>query len=84
MTKPRFLLQAQRARAQEIQASFPGWRVWYDSWLSGTWNAYRKGEKPYFGPAGEDGRKFMVGAWTAECLLEQLQEQARIDLAVSA
>lgn len=45
-------------KAREIGALFPGWRVWHDSWWAPTWNAYREGEQPYFGP-GAGGRQFM-------------------------
>ena len=67
-------------KAREIGALFPGWKVWHDSWWAPTWNAYRKGEKPYFGP-GTGGRQFMVSAYSAARLLTLLQEQVRIDIA---
>lgn len=67
-------------KAREIGALFPGWRVWHDSWWAPTWNAYREGEQPYFGP-GTGGRQFMVSAYSAAGLLTLLQEQVRIDIA---
>ena len=41
--------------AREIGALFPGWKVWHDSWWAPTWNAYREGEQPYFGPRQAGG-----------------------------
>ena len=67
-------------KTREIGALFPGWKVWHDSWWAPTWNAYREGEQPYFGP-GAGGRQFMVSAYSAARLLTLLQEQVRIDIA---
>ena len=67
-------------KAREIGALFPGWKVWHDSWWAPTWNAYREGEQPYFGPQA-GGRQFMVSAYSAARLLTLLQDQVRIDIA---
>lgn len=72
--------QVMQEEVRAISALFPGWKVWYCSCWPATWNAYRKGEKPYFGP-GAAGRQFMMTAYSAARLLTLLQEQVRIDIA---
>lgn len=67
--------------AREIGEAFPGWHVWYSNW-SDTWDAYREGEKPYFGPVPDDGRAFMVSAYSASGLVTLLENQVRADIAV--
>ena len=54
--------QANETKAREIGALFPGWHVWYSDW-SDTWDAYREGEEPYFGPGAVAGRAFMVSSF---------------------
>jgi hypothetical protein len=72
--------QITREREQEIALLFPGWKVWCTS--TGTWNAYRRGEEPYFGRSSIVGRAFMVSAYSADGLISMLHDQVRIDLAV--
>ena len=74
-------VQANETKAREIGALFPGWHVWYSDW-SDTWDAYREGEEPYFGPGAVAGRAFMVSAYNARDLVALLENQARIDIAV--
>jgi len=68
------------ATVQEIRGQFPRWKVWCTS--TGTWNAYRDDEEPYFGPCDIGGRAFMVSAYTSAGLVEMLCDQVRIDLSV--
>jgi hypothetical protein len=75
-----FHSQAQivRETVEEIRCQFPRWKVWCTS--TGTWNAYRADEEPYFGPCDVGGRAFMVSAYTSAQLIEMLHDQVRIDL----
>jgi hypothetical protein len=66
--------------AREIGEAFPGWHVWYSDW-SDTWDAYREGGKPYFGPVPDGGRAFMVSAYSASGLVALLENQVRADIA---
>jgi hypothetical protein len=77
----RVLVQVNENKAREIGARFPGRHVWYSDW-SDTWDAYREGEEPYFGPGAVAGRAFMVSAYNASDLVALLENQARLDIAV--
>jgi hypothetical protein len=69
-----------RQTAREIGVQFPGWHVWHSS-RSGTWNAHREGEEPFFGrPAS--GRRFMVAAYDKVSLVVLLEAQVRLDIEV--
>lgn len=65
-------------KVREIGALFPGWEVSFSRW-SDTWNAWRKGEDPYFGRSA-NGRLFMVSAEDAAGLVALLERQARNDI----
>ena len=65
-------------KVREIGASFPGWKVFHDTW-SDTWNAWRKDEEPDFRcPAS--GRRFMVSTYDADALVALLERQVGVDI----
>ena len=65
--------------SSELRSSYPGWHIWYSTW-SASWNAYRKGQEPYFGPVPDGAPVFMVSASSVPQLVALLEWQTLGDL----
>lgn len=62
----------------ELAAMFPRWRIWYGG-LSGSWNASRRNEEPWFARP-RCGHRFMVSGLDMAELGVRLEEQCRNDI----
>ena len=78
-----FRLPAQLTGHQrrQIKAMFPAWTVRHNP-VRDSWNAYRDGEPPYFGPAAANERTHMVSACDVPSLVALLEQQVHTDIGI--
>ena len=73
--------QAIGQQRRQIKAMFPAWTVRHNP-VRDSWNAYRDGEPPHFGPAAANERTHMVSACDVPSLVALLEQQVHADIGI--